>query len=123
LNARVFAQPGPFPDLRPGGRNRYSFGKRCRSALGGADRPCYRVRRQACAIGESGHSAALVHAGLDPNMQAVRNLLRHGAAVRMAECGVSIGCPISRPYEFEGRYRVCARFSPSYLERAASALE
>jgi len=69
--------------------------------------------------------AALVRAGLDPNMSDVRNLLRHSAAVHMAEDGVSM----DEIGQFLGHtnpritYRVYARFSPTYLKRAASALE
>jgi integrase len=53
------------------------------------------------------------------------HVLRHTAAVHMVESGV----PIEEVAQYLGHssnsvtYRVYARFSPSYLRRAASALE
>ena len=67
--------------------------------------------------------AAVARAGLPTSTSP--HILRHTAAVHMAESGV----PMAEIAQFLGHssesitYRVYARFSPSYLKRAASALE
>jgi integrase len=67
--------------------------------------------------------AAVARAGLDPRVSP--HVLRHSAAVHMAESGV----PMSEIAQFLGHssetvtYRVYARFSPDHLRRAAGALE
>jgi hypothetical protein len=54
-----------------------------------------------------------VRAGLSPNMQDVRNLLRHSAAVHMAEYGVSVDeiGQILGHTNSKVAYRVCAVFA------------
>lgn len=67
--------------------------------------------------------AAVERAGLDPSTSP--HVLRHSAAVHMAESGVSM----AEIAQFLGHssesvtYRVYARFSPDHLRRAAGALE
>lgn len=67
--------------------------------------------------------AAVARAGLSPEISP--HVLRHSAAVHMAESGVSmaeIGQFLGHTSE-RVTYRVYARFSPTYLRRAANALE
>ncbi len=66
---------------------------------------------------------AVMRSGLDPSTSP--HILRHSAAVHMAESGV----PMAEIAQFLGHssesvtYRVYARFSPHYLRKAANALE
>jgi integrase len=67
--------------------------------------------------------AAVARAGLPPSTSP--HILRHSAAVHMAESGVSMA-EIAQYLGHSSEavtYRVYARFSPSYLRKAASALE
>jgi integrase len=67
--------------------------------------------------------AAVERAGLDPSTSP--HVLRHSAAVHMAESGV----PMAEIAQYLGHssesvtYRVYARFSPDHLRKAAGALE
>lgn len=71
---------------------------------------------------KKGFATAVARAGLDG---VTPHVLRHTAAVHMAEAGI----PISEISQYLGHTnsriteKVYARFSPSYLRRAASALE
>jgi hypothetical protein len=90
-----------------------------RSSPGGVHRPWYRVRRQACAIGERAFRAPLVRAGLGPNMQDCPKPAAPYTAVHMAEYGVSVDeiGQILGHTNSKIAYRVYALFSPSYLKR------